>query len=112
MSRPQIGPIPDRAPRHPPNEMELVTKPITVSRVRDGTPVSTTSLATHITNPVSVTTEKLREVGLTSFCVRPEFGKKGQPLIIVSNFFSVKPLGARAKIIQYVDCGRAQHTRH
>lgn len=49
---------------------------------------------------VGTTASKLQRMQLTSFYVRPGFGKEGKPVEVLSNFFQVRARGERAKIIQ------------
>lgn len=41
-----------------------------------------------------------QQLRLTSFYVRPGFGKAGKPLDVLANFFQVRAKGGRAKLIQ------------
>ncbi|WVQ97314.1 hypothetical protein IAU59_004425 [Kwoniella sp. CBS 9459] len=46
--------------------------------------------------------ESLRKLALTSFYVRPGYGKEGRPILVKSNFFQVRAVG-RGKIIYHYD---------
>ncbi|WRT64136.1 uncharacterized protein IL334_001065 [Kwoniella shivajii] len=48
-------------------------------------------------------TETLEKLALTSFIVRPGFGQKGRHLSVLSNFFQVRAIDGRGKIIYHYD---------
>ncbi|BEI91628.1 uncharacterized protein CcaverHIS019_0404480 [Cutaneotrichosporon cavernicola] len=52
--------------------------------------------------PVHIT-EELEAMPLTSFYVRPGYGKDGRALTVESNYFAVRAIGGRGKIIHHYD---------
>ena len=48
----------------------------------------------------SMSTSLQQQLRLTSFYVRPGFGKAGKPIDVLSNFFQVRSKAGRAKLIQ------------
>lgn len=49
---------------------------------------------------VGTVSDNLQKLKLTSFYVRPGFGKEGKSIDVLSNFFAVRAKGGRGKIIQ------------
>lgn len=49
--------------------------------------------------PSTTLTSKSETRKLTSFFVRPGYGERGKPVQIESNFFAVRAIGQRGKII-------------
>ncbi|WVW82289.1 hypothetical protein I302_104295 [Kwoniella bestiolae CBS 10118] len=47
--------------------------------------------------------ESLTRLSLTSYCVRPGYGSEGRPLSVLSNFFQVRAIDGRAKVIYHYD---------
>jgi hypothetical protein len=57
-----------------------------------------TQAGTNLSDPVNVA-EQLESLQLTSFLVRPGFGKAGRPVKVNSNYFAVRSKTGRGKII-------------
>jgi hypothetical protein len=53
---------------------------------------------TTSSDPINVA-EQLEALQLTSFYVRPGFGKEGRPIQVVSNHFAVRAAGGRGRLI-------------
>lgn len=64
---------------------------------RTGTP-HTEVTGSGSSDPVNLA-DKLEALQLTSFYVRPGFGNEGRPLTVKSNYYAVRPIGGRGKII-------------
>jgi hypothetical protein len=73
--------------------------------VPSGTPVTPASTpfteSSKSSKPVNIK-EELEALPLTSFYVRPGYGKEGRPITVESNYFAVRAIGpdGRGKIIQ------------
>jgi len=63
--------------------------------VPSGTDSSTRTTSDGLVNVA----DQLEALQLTSFYVRPGFGKEGRPLKVNSNYFAVRSLDGRGKII-------------
>lgn len=81
--------------------------PSSMGRVDDRDHMSAVRSAVLRTVPASETgtgtgsiTDNLQKLKLTSFYVRPGFGKEGKSVDVLSNFFAVRAKDGRGKIIQ------------
>lgn len=74
--------------------------PSSRGRVDDNRSVVSTIRRGPAASEAGTLTDNLQKLKLTSFYVRPGFGKDGKAIDVLSNFFAVRPIDGRGKIIQ------------
>lgn len=68
----------------------------TTAATTSATATAPSQAASNLTRRTDIEVEKL----LTGFHVRPGYGEKGRKVEVLSNFFQVRALGGKGKIIQ------------